>query len=74
MRHLTGDYTAPETACNTYRALLQALQELDLHRHIHLENSILFPRAVSPEDEAPAAQVLRPGLLAVGAVRSIRPP
>ncbi|MBD3160532.1 MAG: iron-sulfur cluster repair di-iron protein [Candidatus Latescibacteria bacterium] len=43
---LTDDYTPPEDACNTYRAMLDAIAELtrDLHRHIHEENNILFPR------------------------------
>jgi regulator of cell morphogenesis and NO signaling len=47
IRHLTHDYTLPEEACNTYRAMFSALIELeaDLHQHIHLENNILFPRA-----------------------------
>jgi regulator of cell morphogenesis and NO signaling len=47
MRHLTRDYTIPDEACATYRALFAALEELesDLHQHIHLENNILFPRA-----------------------------
>ncbi len=48
MRQVTGNYSLPEGACNTYRALFSGLQELeaDLHRHIHLENNILFPRAI----------------------------
>jgi regulator of cell morphogenesis and NO signaling len=52
MRRLTDDYSPPQTACNTYRALLQALMELemDMHRHVHLENSILFPRAAALEE------------------------
>ena len=48
LRTLTSDYTVPEGACNTWRALwfgLEAL-ETDLHEHIHLENNILFPRAL----------------------------
>ncbi len=47
LRHLTNDYTAPEGACNTWRALWAGLQQLetDMHEHIHLENNILFPRA-----------------------------
>jgi regulator of cell morphogenesis and NO signaling len=51
MRRLTDDYTLPEDACNTYRALFQGLVELegDLHQHIHLENNILFPRAIELE-------------------------
>ncbi len=51
MRAVTGDYAAPEDACNTYRALFGGLKELeaDLHQHIHLENNILFPRAAMLE-------------------------
>ncbi|MBI5866997.1 MAG: iron-sulfur cluster repair di-iron protein [candidate division Zixibacteria bacterium] len=48
---LTGGYTPPEWACNTYRAFLDGLQhfERDLHEHIHKENNVLFPRALSRE-------------------------
>jgi regulator of cell morphogenesis and NO signaling len=51
MRRLTEGYTAPPDACATYRALYQGLEELeaDLHQHIHLENNILFPRAIGLE-------------------------
>jgi len=51
MRHLTRDYAIPEEACDVYRALFAALVglESDLHRHIHLENNILFPRAATLE-------------------------
>jgi regulator of cell morphogenesis and NO signaling len=51
MRQLTSGYTLPPDACNTYRTLYDALAELenDLHRHIHKENSILFPRASATE-------------------------
>lgn len=47
MRELTNGFTPPAEACNTYRALFAGLAELeeDLHRHIHLENSVLFPAA-----------------------------
>lgn len=47
LRELTAGYQPPAEACNTYRALFAGLQELeeDLHRHIHLENSVLFPAA-----------------------------
>ena len=46
LRASTNGYTAPEHACRTYRALYQALEELeaDLHMHIHLENNILHAR------------------------------
>ena len=48
---LTDDYAVPDWACNTYRVLLEGLQklELDLHRHIHKENNILFPKALAME-------------------------
>lgn len=54
MRRLTADYTVPADACNTFRGLYHGLQELetDLHLHIHLENNILFPRAVALEASA----------------------
>ena len=47
IREITGDYSLPEYACVTYRALMSGLEEMerDLHLHIHLENNILFPRA-----------------------------
>ncbi len=52
MRRLTGDYTPQEDACNTYRALLDGLQkfEADTHQHIHLENNILFPKAIELQE------------------------
>ncbi len=48
LRELTEDYTVPEHACNTWRALWHGLAALEesLHQHIHLENNILFPRAL----------------------------
>ena len=51
LRSVTSDYTLPVDACISYRTLYQALQgfESDLHQHIHLENNILFPRAVAME-------------------------
>jgi regulator of cell morphogenesis and NO signaling len=51
MRSLTGGYEAPADACNTLRAVFWELAQLerDLHRHIHLENNILFPQAVELE-------------------------
>jgi regulator of cell morphogenesis and NO signaling len=51
MRALSGGYTPPADACNTFRALLAGLAELeaDLHQHIHKENNILFPRAAAAE-------------------------
>lgn len=48
---LTNNYTPPEDACNTYRVSFAKLREFeeDLHRHIHLENNILFHKAVELE-------------------------
>ena len=45
---LTAAFQPPADACTSFRALYQGLEEFerDLHRHIHLENNILFPRAV----------------------------
>ncbi len=53
IRVLTDDYAEPDWACNTYRALLEGLRELelDLHRHIHKENNILFPKALAMENQ-----------------------
>ncbi|WP_294081020.1 iron-sulfur cluster repair di-iron protein [Proteiniphilum sp. UBA5384] len=50
---LTGNYTPPEDACNTYRVTLSLLKEFeeDLHRHIHLENNILFPKSIQLEEK-----------------------
>lgn len=51
LRALTGGYTPPEDACNSYRALLGRLETLerDTHRHVHEENNVLFPRALALE-------------------------
>jgi len=50
---LTHNYTPPAGACNTYRVTYSMLQdfEQDLHEHIHIENNILFPRAVKLEEK-----------------------
>jgi regulator of cell morphogenesis and NO signaling len=57
MRDLTDGYEAPANACNTYRATMHALHELerDMHRHVHKENQILFLRAASAEQAALAS-------------------
>lgn len=51
IRNLSNDYTPPASACPTFRAFYAGLLEFeqDLHQHIHLENNILFPRAVALE-------------------------
>lgn len=48
---LTNNYTTPADGCNTYRVTLALLKEFedDLHLHIHLENNILFPKAIAME-------------------------
>ena len=53
MRQITSDYSLPADACVSYQTLYQALDafEKDLHQHIHLENNILFPRALEMETE-----------------------
>lgn len=50
---LSNDYTPPEGACNTFRAFYAKLDEFeqDLHQHVHLENNILFPKALKLEKE-----------------------
>lgn len=49
LRKLTDDYRVPVDACMSYTALFDGLREFeaDLHQHIHLENNILFPRAIA---------------------------
>lgn len=53
LRQLTDDYTPSEWACNTYRALFDALLtfEQDMHQHIHKENNVLFPGAIALEQQ-----------------------
>jgi regulator of cell morphogenesis and NO signaling len=53
MRNISDDYKLPEDACESFKALYDGLQELenDLHKHIHLENNILFPKSVELESK-----------------------
>lgn len=48
---LTNYYKFPEDACGTYQVTFKMLEdfEQDLHKHIHLENNILFPKAIELE-------------------------
>src|SRR4051812_14344236 len=48
IRELTGGYVTPEDGCATYAIAMEELQqfERDLHRHVHLENNVLFPAAL----------------------------
>lgn len=49
LRRLADGYRVPEHACNTWRALWAGLDafERDLHQHVHLENNVLFPKALA---------------------------
>ncbi|NHE56496.1 iron-sulfur cluster repair di-iron protein [Cyclobacterium plantarum] len=48
---LTNNYNPPADACNTYKVTYSLLEEFegDLHKHIHLENNVLFPRSIAHE-------------------------
>jgi regulator of cell morphogenesis and NO signaling len=50
---ISKNYKIPDDACTTYKATLNRLKDFegDLHRHIHLENNILFPKAIVLENE-----------------------
>lgn len=53
IRETTKNYAVPSDGCASYQALYQALPAFaaDLHQHIHLENNILFPRAIELESD-----------------------
>ena len=53
INELTNNYTSPSGACNSFQFLYAKLKDLedDLHQHIHLENNILFPKALALETE-----------------------
>lgn len=53
IENLSDNYTPPLDACNTYRVTFALLKEFeaDLHLHIHLENNILFPKAIELEKQ-----------------------
>lgn len=53
MSKLSNNYTTPADACNSYQFLYKKLKDLDedLHQHIHLENNILFPKALKLDKE-----------------------
>lgn len=52
IRELSQDFTPPDGACPTYRGFYAGLAdfERDLHQHVHLENNILFPRAIEMDE------------------------
>lgn len=49
IRTLTGNYNVSDNACTTFRLTMKLLEEFesDMHQHVHLENHILFPKAIS---------------------------
>ncbi len=51
IRVAADDFVPPSWACNTYRAMLDGLQELEenMHQHVHKENNVLFPKAAEIE-------------------------
>jgi regulator of cell morphogenesis and NO signaling len=53
MHDATDGYQPPEWACNTFRALYDALAQLqrDMHQHVHKENNVLFPKAIALEQQ-----------------------
>jgi len=54
IRSMSQDFTPPEGACPTFHNFYNSLHEFeqDLHQHVHLENNILFPRAIALESGA----------------------
>jgi regulator of cell morphogenesis and NO signaling len=54
IRQMGNNFTPPQDACPTYHAFYNGLKEFeqDLHQHIHLENNILFPRAIALEADS----------------------
>ena len=59
IRELTGNFIPPADACTTYKLAFASLQafQTDLHQHVHLENNILFPRAIRLMEETKAASL-----------------
>lgn len=53
IRKLSSGFTPPEDACTTYRVLFNLLEDFenDLHEHVHIENNVLFPKAIQIENE-----------------------
>lgn len=63
LRELSSNYTPPMGACPSYQGLLHGLAdfEKDMHQHVHLENNILFPRAMAAQPgDATGASTCRP--------------
>lgn len=58
LRDLTGGFAVPADGCGSYHALYTGLAELeaDTHRHVHLENNVLFPAVLAVEESLAAAE------------------
>ena len=56
IRELTSNYALPADACNSYTILYKKLEEFEnnLHKHVHLESNIIFPKAIKMEKELTA--------------------
>jgi regulator of cell morphogenesis and NO signaling len=63
IRKVTCGFVPPSDACPTFRALYEELEQFeeDLHEHVHLENNILFPRAIEAESTDRMCHRLTPG-------------
>lgn len=61
IRFLSLNYSVPDDGCATYRVAMQELKkfELDLHQHVHLENNILFPKAVAMEKQLQSTNTIQ---------------
>lgn len=58
IREITANFTLPKDACNSYTILYKKLNEYenDLHKHVHLENNILFPKSILIEEVLQASE------------------
>jgi regulator of cell morphogenesis and NO signaling len=62
LRTITEGYAAPSWACESFRALYRGLSELEsaMHVHVHLENNVLFPRALRLAGGEPSRRLVQP--------------
>ncbi len=61
IRKLSSNYATPADACNTFAVFYKELREFedDLHKHVHLENNILFPNSIELEDRIIKSKVVQ---------------
>ncbi len=69
IRQLSSHFTPPQDACPPTTHIMHGLKEFeqDLHQHIHLENNILFPRAIAMEASADLTNLVFGSSIAGGA-------